>query len=276
MKSNFHSQKNFENNPNFLNKKKWRTLSLKESKMPKISKQTLKLVKSISNKPLKINSKIENISLKNFLSSLSMKEKYEDLLTRNGIILPPKYKLLLKKQNYLDLILSTNIEKENYHSYELIKNYFKNSTNLNFDTEDFQKILFITPFFYIFQSREKLDRTIELLFIDIPEDYEKRMKVKYGIKTNFILLQTPRMYEVFKGNFDKVILDKRNNLFKKILENITVEQHEEFLKENHFNYFDPIKCKTWHHLFDLDNVKEIGKFNLVENNIKQMKKLNIR
>ena len=102
------------------------------------------------------------------------------------------------------------------------------------------------------------------------------MKVKYGIKTNFILLQTPRMYEVFKGNFDKVILDKRNNLFKKILENITVEQHEEFLKENHFNYFDPIKCKTWHHLFDLDNVKEIGKFNLVENNIKQMKKLNIR
>ena len=276
MKSNFHSQKNYENNPNYLNKKKWRTLSLKETKMPKISKQTLKLVKSITNKPLKVNSKIENITLKNFLSSLSMKEKYEDLLTRNGIILPPKYKLLLKKQNYLDLILSTNIEKENYHSYELIKNYFKNSTNLNFDTEDFQKILFITPFFYIYQSREKLDRTIELLFIDIPKDYEKRMKVKYGIKTNFILLQTPRMYEVFKGNFDKVILDKRNNLFKKILVNITVEQHEEFLKENHFNYFDPIKCKTWHHLFDLDNVKEIGKFNLVENNIKQMKKLNIR
>ena len=276
MKSNFHSQKNYENNPNFLNKKKWRTLSLKESKMPKISKQTLKLVKSISNKPLKVNSKIENITLKNFLSSLSMKEKYEDLLNRNRIILPPKYKLLLKKQCHLDIILATNLERDNYHSYELIKKYFNDSPNLNFEKEDFQQILFITPFYYIYQSREKIDRTIELLFIDIPKDYEKRMTIKYGIKTNFVLLQTPRVYEVFKGNFNKIILDKRNNLFKKILENITVEQHDEFLKENHLNYFDPIKCKTWHHLFDLDNVKEIGKFNLVENNIKQMKKLNIR
>ena len=45
MKTNFPSEKLPEKIPSFLSRKKWRTLSLKQKKMPKISKETLKLIK---------------------------------------------------------------------------------------------------------------------------------------------------------------------------------------------------------------------------------------
>ena len=52
-----------------------------------------------------------------------------------------------------------------------------------------------------------------------------------------------------------------------------MEQHQKFLKENNLEMFDPIKARTWHHNFDLKNVADIGVYNLVENNIKEYKKL---
>ena len=89
-------------------------------------------------------------------------------------MLPPKYRLLLKKQTYLDLILS-NITNE--HQYQNILNHF-NDYHIHFTTDDFEKILHIAPFYYIYQSKMKLNGTIDLICIDIPVDFEKRMKVK--------------------------------------------------------------------------------------------------
>ena len=53
-------------------------------------------------------------------------------------------------------------------------------------------------------------------------------------------------------------------------------QHDEFLKENNIEWFDANKNKTWHHLFDLDNVRDVDLFKLVENNIKEIKKIKVR
>ena len=211
-------------------------------------------------------------------SSLSLRDLYGDLLNRNDLILPPKYMIVLKKQNYLDLYLSYNYnnilnykiqssnKKEFKHAYKDIKTYFKSSHGLKFDNDDFEKILFVGPFYYIYQGIMMINKNkIELKYIDIPKDFDRRIKSHYDINTNFTLLQTPKNYEPLRTKMNKFNIEKRRILFRNILINMTVEQHNKFLKENNYPFFDPIKCKTWHHLFDLKNVSEIGNYALIEN-----------
>ena len=251
---------------------------------PSISQSTLNQIeKIIKNK--KIGSNDQNVINKDHqkfkLPELSLKEQYQDLLNRKELILPQKYRLLLKKQNFLDDILTDNINTNTnkntediyLHSYKDIQNNFIRKMNMNFNNIDFQQILFICPFYYIYQSIDKISKGIELKYIDIPYDYIQRMNKRYNLRTNFTLMQTPKQYEPIKGEINKAVLEKRKKLFKKILINITLEQHQKFLKENHLDIFDPIKSRTWHHNFDLKNVKDIGVYNLVENNIKEYKKL---
>ena len=170
--------------------------------------------------------------------------------------------------------INKNIIKElRIHSYKEIQNNFMKNMNLNFDDNDFQQILYICPFYYIYQSIKRIAKGIEIKYIDIPKDYIQRMNKKYNLLTNFTLMQTPKIYETMNGDINKAVMEKRKKLFKKLLINITLEQHQKFLKENNLELFDPIKAKTWHHNFDLKNVADIGKYDLVENNIKEYKKL---
>ena len=263
---------------------------------PKISLKTLSLIeKVILGRKMQQkkfganqnNSKLNNIS-NNFdskkykIPELSLKEQYQDLLNRKELILPPKYRLLLKKQNFLDDILIIPIDNINYnkntitnniHSFKDIQNNFINKINVNFTNKDFQQILYVCPFYYIYQSVNRIMKGIEIKYIDIPKDYVQRMNKKYNTKTNFTLLQTPIIYETIHAEINKAVMDKRKKLFKKILMNITLEQHRKFLRENNLELFDPIKARTWHHNFDLKNVEDIGCFPLVENNIEEYKKL---
>ena len=285
----------------FLGKKVKRFKSIRkpintESKNPpKISQSTLEQIEKVVHiKKIKTekdgaNAKIPNISTvkespKFKLPELSLKEQYQDLLNRKELILPPKYLLLLKKQNFLDEILSitNNISNNtinninntnNIHSYKEIQNTFTKKININFNEKDFQQILYITPFYYIYQSINRISKGIELKYIDIPKDYIQRMNKKYTTKTNFTLMQTPKIYEPINSEINKAVMEKRKKLFKKILLNLTLEQHQKFLRENNLEMFDPIKAKTWHHNFDIKNVEDIGVYTLVENNIKEYKKL---
>ena len=263
---------------------------------PKISLKTLSLIEKVTlskkMQHIKIGanpniSKLNNMST-NFdsqkfkLPELSLKEKYQDLLNRKELILPPKYLLLLKKQNFLDdfLIIPTNTinynintKTNNIHAYKDIQSNFIKKINVNFTNKDFQQLLYICPFYYIYQSINRISKGIEIKYIDIPKDYVQRMNKKYNTKTNFTLMQTPKIYETINGEINKAVMEKRKKLFKKILMNITLEQHQKFLKKNNLQIFDPIKARTWHHNFDLKNVEDIGFFHLVENNIQEYKKL---
>ena len=263
---------------------------------PKISLKTLSLIEKVTlskkMQHIKIGanpniSKLNNMSTnydsqKFKLPELSLKEKYQDLLNRKELILPPKYLLLLKKQNFLDdfLIIPTNTinynintKTNNIHAYKDIQSNFIKKINVNFTNKDFQQLLYICPFYYIYQSINRISKGIEIKYIDIPKDYVQRMNKKYNTKTNFTLMQTPKIYETINGEINKAVMEKRKKLFKKILMNITLEQHQKFLKKNNLQIFDPIKARTWHHNFDLKNVDDIGFFHLVENNIQEYKKL---
>ena len=59
-------------------------------------------------------------------------------------------------------------------------------------------------------------RGIEIKYIDIPKDYVQRMNKKYNLRTNFTLMQTPKIYETFSGEINKAVIEKRKKLFKKL------------------------------------------------------------
>ena len=273
-------------------------INIKVKQAPKLSKSTLLQIEKVTKMKIlnaenqganqQIPNLVNNLDPPKFkLPELSLKEQYQDLLNRKELILPQKYLLLLKKQNYLDDILcisnnqntdtNSNINKlnisSNFHSYKDIQTNFIKKININFSDKDFQQILYICPFYYIYQSINRITKGIEIKYIDIPKDYAQRMAKKYTPKTNFTMMQTPKIYEPINGDINKAVIEKRKKLFKKILINITLEQHQKFLKDNNFEIFDPIKARTWHHNFDMKNVEDIGIYHLVENNIKEYKKL---
>ena len=279
-------------------KNKIKPINIKVKQAPKLSKSTLIQIEKVTKMKIinaenqganqQIPNLVNNLDPPKFkLPELSLKEQYQDLLNRKELILPPKYLLLLKKQNYLDDILcisnnqntdtNSNINKlnisSNFHSYKDIQTNFIKKININFSDKDFQQILYICPFYYIYQSINRITKGIEIKYIDIPKDYAQRMAKKYTPKTNFTMMQTPKIYEPINGDINKAVIEKRKKLFKKILINITLEQHQKFLKDNNFEIFDPIKARTWHHNFDMKNVEDIGIYHLVENNIKEYKKL---
>ena len=279
-------------------KNKIKPINIKVKQAPKLSKSTLLQIEKVTKMKIlnaenqganqQIPNLVNNLDPPKFkLPELSLKEQYQDLLNRKELILPPKYLLLLKKQNYLDDILcisnnqntdtNSNINKlnisSNFHSYKDIQTNFIKKININFSDKDFQQILYICPFYYIYQSINRITKGIEIKYIDIPKDYAQRMAKKYTPKTNFTMMQTPKIYEPINGDINKAVIEKRKKLFKKILINITLEQHQKFLKDNNFEIFDPIKARTWHHNFDMKNVEDIGIYHLVENNIKEYKKL---
>ena len=89
-------------------------INIKPKKLPKISKSTLIQIEKVLKNHQKSNEKIGTNSgdMNNFINQnempklklpeLSLKEQYQDLLERKELILPPKYRLLLRnsKQFY--------------------------------------------------------------------------------------------------------------------------------------------------------------------------------
>ena len=92
---------------------------------------------------------------------------------------------------------------------------------MNFNNNDFQQILFVCPFYYIYQSINKISRGIELKYIDIPSDYIQRMNKKYNLRTNFTLMQTPKKYEPIKAVFFELINKEDNTKGQKLLKYCT-------------------------------------------------------
>lgn len=171
------SSQNTQKEYNFLSKKtKNDTQSNDLLTIPQLSNIALNHIDQINNFDALPPNKhhISNNEVQQFLSTLSIREKYENLLTRRELTLPPKYQLLLKKQTVLDTFLS--IENKDNH-IEKIRNDMSKKHHLALSTEDFKRILYVAPFYYIYQSKKLLHGNIELFCIDIPNDYDKRLKV---------------------------------------------------------------------------------------------------
>lgn len=110
-----------------------------------------------------------------------MKEKYEGLLNRE-LILPYNYKNLYKKFETLDLAIIDLKRSKKVPSLANIKLFMKGK-GLNFDLDDFKRILYVVPHFYIYKW-EKLQNSSKSsqneLIIEIPNNISSRLKVNFS------------------------------------------------------------------------------------------------
>ena len=107
-----------------------------------------------------------------------MKEKYEGLLNRE-LILPYNYKNLFKKFENLDIAITEIKGSKKISSLLNIQSALK-AKNIAFNIEDFQKILFVVPHFYIYRwekTQTNLKNFQADLIIDIPSNIAQRIKV---------------------------------------------------------------------------------------------------
>jgi hypothetical protein len=198
------------------------------------------------------------------LNSLSLKDRYEELINRE-LMLPSHYKILYKKLAYLDDSINhlkidsmrINLKNINEKFHEL----WKSSISI----DEFQQILFIVPHFFIYKWDNLMNDGGCLLYIDIPNDIKRRMEdIIYNQTTNFTQLQT-FPYLPLNIQLSREFKDKRLSIFKKLLLQMTNEAHKSFLKNNNItSKLNPFKHRTWHHEFDIHNVPQIEKFKLIE------------
>lgn len=208
-------------------------------------------------------------SSQEILNKYSIKEKYEELLKRE-LILPCHYKLLFKKFCKLDETLNfLKLNNDFDYSFKNIQKILYENFKLNFSIDDFEKILYITPHFFIYKwdanfIRKEIPSDLIELFIDIPYDIVRRMSHKYDEKVNFTQLQT-FPYIALKVVMNEEIVKERTSSFKKVLLFLTNEYHKKFLKDKKIvTKLNPFKHRTWHSEFDVHQAPQLENFKLIE------------
>ena len=186
------------------------------------------------------------------LSSLSMREKYSELLTDddNKLILPTHFKILLKFMRVLDdaLIFAKSRCKTNFIKFDDVAISVESITHRTFTMNHFAQILTADPNFYIYEWNKAIGSKEYSLFINIPE--KDRENIEW--------------------------VNNRAKKLKNILLKITEGYHSEFLNKlknknpelkEHLEAFDPVYQKWWYHEFDPNNIQwvpQLALFNIGE------------
>jgi hypothetical protein len=213
-------------------------------------------------------------------SSFSLKYKYEDLIKEEReLILPPHYKKLLQSFTELDLIMNhykMSSRRNAVPVFEDIQQSIESTYKHKFDFKTFAQILYVTPHLFIYKwQKMNLESEDFSLIVDIPKDHHKRLRGEnlnnhiitinnQDEEINFTKLQTEN-YDPAMESLTTAELEERKKVFKNALIAITNHYHGKFLESLDFaRDFDPIKLKTWHHGFDLENVTPVPIFEILE------------
>ena len=102
-------------------------------------------------------------------------------MLKRELSLPSSYKILLKKFEILEKAISTLKKSKNSTNLQNIQKIF-HEKKLEFLIDDFQKILYVVPHFFIYKW-EKVQiygkgTKIELI-IDIPQNIQIRLQVNF-------------------------------------------------------------------------------------------------
>ena len=260
--------KSYEPNNNAETKNKGESIKLSER-----TQEAIKKLKKLRNNKFLNESKELIVQIKenrnNSFSNLHV--KYEELLQQSRELrLPVIYKKLYESFISLDRTINRN-KKENkndYNTFNNLRNILVSYTNKNFNINIFKQILYIVPHFYIlkyinntkslsiFSLNDNLDKNYDLL-IDIPSDFNERIKRNYSNDFNFLDInyysETNNNYEPILRYLTEKEMNQRKQIFLNILNYIVNDYHEKFLKENKIKIkFNPLTQKTWHHNFDPD------------------------
>ena len=262
--------KSCEQNNKEENKNKIESIKLSES-----TQEAIKKLKKMRSNKFETENKENNIKKKdkrvNSFSNLHV--KYEELLQQSRELrLPISYKKLYESFITLDNTINRNKKenKNNLNTFNNIRNILVSYTNKNFNINIFKQILYIVPHFYIlkyvnsnklnstFSLNEGIDKNYDLL-IDIPNDFNERIKRNYSNDFNFLDIN---FYSENNNKFEPLLryltekeMNQRKHIFQNILNYIVNDYHKKFLEENKIKIkFEPLTQKTWHHNFDPDKM----------------------
>lgn len=225
------------------------------------SQETLSEIKSefeSLNQSLKENSifpKNTEVSLKDrvhaILQTHPVKEKYEELLLpERALMIPINFKQIMRIGNALDAVLNFYKARGKAQLFEELRKSIESTYHVNFTLEIFEKLITVVPEFYV-HDWVLLEKHRDFsLIIDIPADIQIVLE-----RINENLENVEHSIKGLNGPMDVKILDKRAEILKTRLINLTAKKHEIFLSEINEISYDPFKYKTWHHLFkvhDLD------------------------
>ncbi|OMJ79371.1 hypothetical protein SteCoe_20616 [Stentor coeruleus] len=205
------------------------------SKVNNLSFETLTILNSL-------NLTYQNRAAKSsedVLSSVSAREKYQDLLDpMRKLPLPYKYKRLLKLQEYLDTTINNASIRKLPTAYLNIKQAIENTYSITFDLEQLQRILFLCPHFYTLSWEV--------------EDGEEKLKISIPESTSFTLSS---------------IHNRNNELFKQLI-SLTKRYHNSHLASIIPKiHFDPEIAMTWHSSFALHDVPDVFIAELPDKNL---------
>lgn len=208
-------------------------------------------------------------------SSFSLRLRNEELINEERQLpLPLKFKRVMN--TFIALDNSINFFKQHKSqsiiSFNTLKEAIETTEKHRFTMETFQQILYVVPHFYVLKwIRNNSTNDYELL-IDIPNDYDKRLKeieTIEGRQTDLRQFDFNKLQAEFKkinGSLKQKEINDRRKVFKNILLEIVNEEHKQFLLNNQTDYaphlFDPFKLKTWHNAFELDRIKDIPQFSI--------------
>lgn len=251
-------------------------VELKKVESIKLSERTqeaIKKLKKLRNNKFENEEKAIKVKVKRVNSFSNLHVKYDELLQQSRELrLPIIYKKLLDSFISLEKTINRNKKenKNNLNTFNNIRNILVSYTNKNFNINIFKQILYIVPHFYIlkyvnsnklnstFSLNEGIDKNYDLL-IDIPNDFNERIKRNYSNDFNFLDIN---FYSENNNKFEPLLryltekeMNQRKHIFQNILNYIVNDYHKKFLEENKIKIkFEPLTQKTWHHNFDPDKM----------------------
>ena len=245
---------------------------LKKNEPPKLSAKTLEIMEKLKEERKNRFDRPNNNynKFRNNTSLSDIKYKYEELINKpRELRLPIKYKNLYQTFLSLEQTICLNKirEKNQLNTFDNIRKSVENVTKHSFNMQTLQQILYVVPHFYILKYIEKkndstftindvLNKNYDLL-IDIPKDFEERIKKNYPDNFEFLSIN---YYDIKSELFcpcDRALdlkeCIKRKDIFKNILQRIVNVYHDKYLKKKKIRLgFDPLIEKTWHHSFNPD------------------------
>ena len=237
-----------------------------------LSKKTLECINAIRKERL---NRFERISsskeIKRSLNSFSsLRCKYEDLIKeKRELPLPTKYKFLLRAFDNLELTINSfkSIKSSRTINIKRISESIESSLKNRFNLDIFRQILFIGPHLYIIKWIKNQEINDYDLLIDIPKNFDNNIKsLSQEKKDNLSEFNFNELQSNFIPEYNPIpnnILEERHKFFKNTLLNFVNEEHKKYLEKINIKNFDPYLTQTWHHGFDLQNINDIPKFEII-------------
>ena len=237
-----------------------------------LSKKTLECINEIRKERLNRFERISNSKeIKRSLSSFSsLRCKYEDLIKeKRELPLPTKYKFLLRAFDNLELTINNfkSIKSSRTINIKRISESIESSLKNRFNLDIFKQILFIGPHLYIIKWIKNSEINDYELLIDIPKNFDNNIKnLSQEKNDNLSEFNFNELQNNFIPQYNPIpnnILEERRKFFKNTLLNIVNEEHKKYLEKINVKNFDPYLTQTWHHGFDLQNINDIPKFDII-------------